>query len=29
MGVLNIVTDIALVIFPFPILRYIKLDNKA
>lgn len=29
MAVLNMVTDIALIIFPFPILRHIKLDGKS
>jgi len=29
MAVFNIITDIALIIFPFPILRHIKLDGKA
>ncbi|KAH6673915.1 hypothetical protein F5X68DRAFT_40765 [Plectosphaerella plurivora] len=29
MAVLNMVTDIALIAFPFPILRHIKLDGKA
>ncbi|KAL3296282.1 integral membrane protein [Colletotrichum asianum] len=28
MAVFNIVTDIALIIFPFPILRHVKLDGK-
>lgn len=29
MAVFNIITDLALVIFPFPILRYVTLDKKA
>ncbi|KAH6884888.1 hypothetical protein B0T10DRAFT_492941 [Thelonectria olida] len=29
MAVFNILTDIALIIFPFPILRYIKINTKA
>ena len=29
MAVFNILTDLALVVFPFPILRYVKLDKKA
>ncbi|KAM6513518.1 hypothetical protein FALCPG4_015923 [Fusarium falciforme] len=29
MAVFNIITDIALIIFPFPILRYLKIDRKA
>ncbi|KAF6823337.1 integral membrane protein [Colletotrichum plurivorum] len=28
MGVFNIITDIALIVFPFPILRHVKLDGK-
>lgn len=28
MAVFNIVTDIALIIFPFPIFRHVKLDSK-
>ncbi|KAF9870448.1 major facilitator superfamily transporter [Colletotrichum karsti] len=28
MAVFNIITDIALIIFPFPILRHVKLDGK-
>ncbi|EFQ30451.1 hypothetical protein CGRA01v4_09994 [Colletotrichum graminicola] len=29
MAVFNIITDIALIVFPFPILRHVKLDGKA
>ncbi|OLN87728.1 hypothetical protein CCHL11_05680 [Colletotrichum chlorophyti] len=28
MGVFNIITDVALIVFPFPILRHVKLDSK-
>lgn len=29
MAVFNIITDIALIVFPFPILRYITINSKA